>query len=62
MVLLIFKVEQSKEHDWQGGHGDVVKLIDEWLIERLAREHGPEAKEELCGHIKNIFVEGIQDQ
>jgi len=62
LVLLVFKVEQSEEHDWQRGHGDIVKLIDEWFVERLAREHGPEAKEELCGHIQNILVEGIQDQ
>jgi hypothetical protein len=58
----MFKIEQSIEHYRQRGHSDVIKLIDEWFIERLAREHGPESKEELRSHIQNIFVESVQDQ
>jgi len=34
-ILFILKVEESKVHDWQGCHCNVIKLVDKWLIERL---------------------------
>lgn len=57
--LFMLKVKKSKIHNWQGSHSDVVKLIYEWFVKRLTREHGPKSKEKLSCDIEHILVESI---
>lgn len=38
LIVLLFKIEHCKPHDWQRSHRDVIELIDELLVKRLARE------------------------
>lgn len=35
-VFFVLEIEEGKEHDWKRGHGNVVQLINEGLVERLA--------------------------
>lgn len=34
-VFFVLEIKESKEHDWKRGHGNVIQLIDERLVERL---------------------------
>lgn len=61
-VFFVLEIEECKVHDWKRGHGNVIQLINEGLVERLAGEHGFEAKVELGCDVEHIFVEGVQNE
>ena len=61
-VFFILKIEERVEHNWKRGHGNVVQLINEGLVERLSGKHGFETKVELSCDVENIFVESVQNE
>lgn len=61
-VFFVLKIEERKEHDWKRGHGNVVQLVNEGLVERLTGKHGFEAKVELGCDVEHIFVESVQNE
>ena len=58
----MLKVEESEPHDWKRSHGDVVQLINEWLVQNLSRECGGKSKEVLCRDVKNVLVKVVKNQ
>ena len=35
---LILEIKSGKPHDWHRGHGDIIELIDELIVESLSTE------------------------
>lgn len=67
MILFIFipfefRVINSKPDDWQGGHCNVVHLVNYFFVEWLTREDGLESEHELHCHIKDVLVETVVDE
>ena len=60
--LVILEVEEGEVHYRDGGESDVVHLVDEWLVEHLGAEDGPEAKDILGANVQDILVESVEDQ
>jgi hypothetical protein len=60
-MLLVLKVKNSVPHDRQSSESDVEHLIDERVIQRLARKNRVKSKPKLSQDVQHVFVEGITD-
>ena len=58
--LGVLEVKESKVHDRERGHCDVVHLINDGLVKRLPTESREETEVVLHGNVKHILVEVIQ--
>jgi phenylpyruvate tautomerase PptA (4-oxalocrotonate tautomerase family) len=58
----VLEVEDAIPKDWQGGHGNVVHLIDQLFIQWLSSESSVETKIELWDHIQEVLIEVIEDK
>lgn len=61
-LFRILKIKKCEIHDRNRCHCDVVELVDQRLVHRLAREARIESKIEPSYHVHHVFVEGILDQ
>jgi hypothetical protein len=55
----VLPIEQGIVHDWKRSHGDIVKLVEERLIESLAWEGWPESKVVLRDNVQDVFIESV---
>jgi hypothetical protein len=58
----VLEIKHAVPKDWQGGHSDVVHLINQLFIQWLSSESGIETEVELWDHIKEVLVEVIKDK
>lgn len=59
--LEVLVVESGEPTDGKRSHCDVVQLVDEWVVESLAREGTQESKDKLHYNVKHVLVEVIGD-
>ena len=62
MLLCELIVEDSEEHDWEGGEDYVEHLVDPLFVESLASEGRDKAEPELGDHEQDVFVEDVDHQ
>lgn len=60
LVFFVLIITCGVPHNRRGRHGDIVKLIHEFLIKLLSRKNRPEAKVELSNNIQEVLVEVVQ--
>lgn len=61
-ILLVLEVKDAVPEDRQGGHSDVVHLINQLFIQWLSGESSVETEIELWDHIQEVLIEVIEDE
>ena len=62
LFLEVLVVVNGVPHDREGGHCDVVELIDEGIVQSLTGEARVESEIVLGHNIEYVFVESVCDQ
>ena len=58
----ILLIENSEDHDWERSEGNIVELIEDWLVKGLSTKCRCETVPELGHHEEDVFVEHINCQ
>ena len=59
-IFFVFKIKKCIVHNWEWSHANIIKLINEWLIQRLSTESREKSKVVLHSDVEHIFVEIIE--
>jgi hypothetical protein len=58
----VLEVKDAVPKDWQGGHSDVVHLINQLFIQGLSSESSIETEVELWDDIQEVLIEVIKNK
>jgi hypothetical protein len=61
-ALVVLEIIKGEPHNWQGGHRDVVQLVDKRIIKGLSRESRLKAEVVLRHYVQDILVKRVCNQ